>query len=135
AIDSKNLMFIIDVFNSILNECVSSSSKIFDDERSVRDIIYAALIEITSIQQIKERDTAKGKSDLELITAKSCMIIEFKRTYSTRGPEASLNQAIDQIKKNRYGLLFSKTYTIYRVAMVISSEEKKILPNFCREVL
>ena len=134
AIDSKNLIIIVDLFNSILNECISSASNTFDDERSVRDIIYTALISIPSVQQIKERDTAKGKSDLELITAKTCMVIEFKRTYSTRGPEASLQKAIEQIKKNRYGLLFSKTRYLYRVAMVISTEEKKILLDYCQEI-
>ena len=135
AIDCKNLTMIIDIFNAILNECISSSSKIFEDERSVRDLIYAALIEIPSIQQIKERDTAKGKSDLELITSQTCMIIEFKRTYSTRGPRASLIQAIEQIKNNRYGIFLSQNYNYYRVAMVISTEEKRILQDFCQEVL
>ena len=135
AIDSRNLKFIIDMFNTILNECVSSSSKIFEDERAVRDIIYAELIKIPMLQQIKERDTAKGKADFELITSKTCMIIEFKSTSSTRGPEASLKQAIEQVKKNRYGLLFSQNYALYRVAMVISTEEKKILPKYCREIL
>ena len=134
-IDSKKLPQIIDIFNSILNECVSSSSNIFNDERSVRDIIYAALIEIPSLQKIKERETVIGKADLELITDKTCLIIEFKRTYPTRGPEPSLKKAIEQIKNNRYGLLFSQTHEIYQVAMVISSSEKKILENFCAEVI
>ena len=63
------------------------------------------------------------------------MIIEFKRTYPTRGPEASLAKAIEQIKNNRFGLIFSETRDIYRVAMVISTKEKKILKNFSKEVL
>ena len=133
-IDSKNLIEIINTFNSILNECVSSSSNIFNDERSVRDIIYAALIQIPSLQKIKERETVKGKSDLELVTDKTCMIIEFKRTYPQRDPKASLHEAIAQIKKNRYGELFSQTHTLYRVGMVIETNEKKILHNFCQEV-
>ena len=135
AIDSRDLIYIINIFNLILNECASSSSKIFDDERAVRDIIYAALIQTPSIQQIKERDSAKGKSDLELITSQTYMIIEFKRTYSTRGPKASLKKAVEQIKENRYGLLFSQDYSLYRVAMVISTEERRILQDFCQEVI
>ncbi|MBQ7585752.1 MAG: hypothetical protein IJU40_05845, partial [Desulfovibrionaceae bacterium] len=91
-IDNKNIVSIVNIFNDILNECISSSSKIFEDERSVRDLISAALIQIPSIQQVKERDTSKGRSDLELITAQTCLIIEFKRTSSTCGPEASLKK-------------------------------------------
>ena len=135
AIDAKDLFSIISIFDSILNECVSSLSNIFDDERSIRDIIYAALIKISKLQKMKEHETVKGKSDLELITNKTCMIIEFKRTSATRGPEASLKKAIEQIKKNRYGLLFSDSHNIYRVAMVISHKEKKILKDFCKEII
>ena len=101
-IDSKNLIKIINIFNSILNECVSSLSKIFTDERSIRDIIYAALIQIPYLQKIKERETVKGKSDLELLTNKTCMLIEFKRTSSNHEAETCLREAIEQVKKNRY---------------------------------
>ena len=135
AIDRRDLKYIVDVFNEILNECASSLSKIFEDERSVRDLIYAALIEVPSIQQIKERDTAKGRSDLELITKDTYMIIEFKRTYHNRSPKVSLEQGIEQIKNNRYGILYSNKYSIYRVVMVISSEEKKILYDYCQEII
>ena len=135
AIDSKDLIYIIDVFNNILNECVSSASNIFNDERSVRDIIYAALIKIPSLKKIKERETVKGRSDLELITDKTSMIIEFKRTYSTKGPAAALKEACEQIKNNRYGLLFSQSSVVYRVAMVISTSKKMILHDFSREVM
>lgn len=134
-IDNKNLHAIIDVFNDILNECISTSSNIFSDERSIRDIIYAALIQISSLQKIKERETAQGKSDLELITGKTCMIIEFKRTYPNRGAKSSLEKAIEQIKNNQYGLLFSQTHSLYRVGMVVSTEKKMILHDFCKEVL
>ena len=133
-IDKKDLRSIINTFNCILNEYISSSCNIFEDERSVRDIIYAALTKVSSLQKIKERDIAKGKSDLELITNNTSMIIEFKRTYPNRGPEASLNKAIEQIKENRYGILFSRTRHFYRVAMVISTEKKEILYDFSREV-
>lgn len=135
SIDSKNITSIVDIFNSILNECVSSLSSIFNDERSTRDVIYAALIDVPLLQKMKEHETAKGKTDLELITKNTCMIIEFKRTYSRRGPEASLKKAIEQIKENSYGITFSETHTLYRVAMVISTDEKKILQDFCREVV
>ena len=134
-IDTRNLKSIVNIFNSILNECVSSLSNIFNDERSIRDIIYAALIQIPSLQKIKERETLKGKSDLELITKKTCMIIEFKRTYPQRDPKDSLKQAVNQIKENRYGEIFSQTHSIYRVGMVVSSDKKMILYDFCSEVI
>ena len=136
AIDTKDLPTIITIFNKILNECVSSLSKIFNDERSVRDIIYAALTYIPSLRIIKERETSKGKSYLEIFTKKTCMIIEFKRSYTGRRSAAeALKLAIEQIEKSRYGITFSSNYTLYRVAMVISTEGKIILENFCKEVL
>ena len=133
-IDSRNLLFIVDVFNQILNECVSNLSQIFNDERSIRDIIYAALIKIPLLQKIKERESAKGKSDLKLITDKTCMVIEFKRTYKYRNPAASLQKALEQLQINRYGLMFSNTHELFRVGMVISTEKKMILPEFCKEI-
>ena len=133
-INKKDIVGIVNIFNLILNEYTSILSNIFNDERSVRDLLYAALIQIPSLQKVKERETVLGKSDLELITSEVCMIIEFKRTYPNRGPDASLHMAIDQIEKNRYGFLFSQSHMVYRVAMVISIEEKKILKNYCKIV-
>ena len=51
-IDQKNLPFIVDTFNAILNDAVSTLSTIFQDERSVRDIIYAALPQGITLQKI-----------------------------------------------------------------------------------
>ena len=136
AIDNKNLSTIVKIFNKILNECISSLSMAFNDERSIRDIIYAALTFIPSLRMLKEHDTAKGNSDLEIFTKKTCMIIEFKRTYpKKRSANEALRMAINQIKNNRYGIFFSSDFTLYRVAMVISTEEKCILSDFCKEVV
>ncbi|MBQ9536788.1 MAG: AAA family ATPase [Desulfovibrionaceae bacterium] len=136
AIDNKQLSTIINIFNKILNECVSSLSKIFNDERSVRDIIYAALTYIPSLRVIKEHDTAHGKSDLEIFTGKTYFIVEFKRTYpQTRSASQALKLAINQVKQNRYVIVFSQNCNIYRVAMVVSTEQKTILQDYCQEVL
>ncbi|MBQ9536664.1 MAG: AAA family ATPase [Desulfovibrionaceae bacterium] len=133
-IDKRNLEEIVNLFNNIINDCVSILSNIFNDERSVRDIIYAALPQKMKLQKIKERETCRGRSDLELLTRKTHMIIEFKRTQSNRGKHASLEEAKAQIKSKQYGLSPFQTYNLYRVAMVISSEEKKILYDFCEEI-
>ena len=133
-IDQRNLKEIVNLFNNILNDCVSILSNIFHDERSVRDIIYAALPQKMKLQKIKERETCKGRSDLELLTCKTHMIIEFKRTQSNRGKLASLEEAKAQIKSKQYGQRPFQTYALYCVAMVISSEEKKILYDFCQEI-
>ena len=62
------------------------------------------------------------------------MVIEFKRADSKRSPEASLHAGIEQIKDNRYGMMFGQTRSLYRVVMVISTKDKTILKDFCREV-
>ena len=134
-IDRRNLSSIINIFNDILNDCVSILSKIFQDERSVRDIIYAALPQELYLQKFKERETLQGFSDLELLTSKTHMIIEFKRTTLNRDAKASLDEAVKQIQSKKYGLGAFKSHQLYRVAMVISSEEKAILQDYSKEVV
>ena len=134
-IDKKNLAEIVRIFNAILNDCVSILSRIFDDERSVRDIIYAALPQEINLQKIKERETVKGHSDLEILTRNTHMVIEFKRTNKFRDAKASLNEAIVQIEGKKYEIGSFSSHSLYRVAMVISSEEKIILPEYCQEVI
>ena len=133
-IDNRNLKTIVNIFNDILNECVSILSNIFTDERSIRDVIYAALIKIPSLQKVKERETLKGRSDLELITKKTHMVIEFKRTNAFRNAENSLKDAIEQLKEKKYGIEFFENHHLYRVAMVVSTEKKAILLDFCKEI-
>ena len=140
-IDAKNTDAIVSTFNAILNDGVSSSSAIFDDERSVRDIIYTAIHRSINLEKSKERETVKGRSDLELITRKTRMVVEFKRTHpkgesgsAPRDAEASLAEAVAQLSSHHYGETPFSAQTLFRVAMVISTEEKRILPGYCSEV-
>ena len=85
---------------------------------------------------IKERDTAKGRSDLEIYNKKTHLIIEFKRTYTeTRSATEALKLAINQIEQNRYGSLFLPHYTLILVAMVISTEKQMILQDYWKDIL
>ena len=126
-IDNKNIIGIVEIFNAILNDCVSIHSTIFQDERSIRDIIYAALPQEVYLQKIKERETTKGFSDLELLTQKTHMVIEFKRTNQSRDASACLQEAVEQMRSKKYGIGAFKNHTLYRVAMVISAESKEII--------
>ena len=63
------------------------------------------------------------------------MVIEFKRTTPNRDAQTSLNEAIEQIKNKDYGKGAFQNLKLYRVAMVISTEKKSILPNFCKEII
>ena len=134
-IDDKNILEIIQIFNGILNDYVSILSKIFQDERSVRDIIYAALPQDMNLQKIKERETVKGCSNLELLTQKTHMLIEFKRTTKDRAAAKALEEAITQIQSKQYGIGSFINHKLYRVAMVIGTEEKAILYDFCKEII
>ncbi len=134
AIDTHNISYIIDIFNDILNECVSPLSNIFQDERSLRDIIYAALMKAPALQIVKERETVRGRSDLEMLTEKTHLVIELKRASDACPPERAFKKALGQIQEKRYGKLFSEKRERYALAMVIASTEKKVLPQFCQEV-
>ena len=63
------------------------------------------------------------------------MIIEFKRTTPARNAEKSLQEAICQLQTKNYGLIPFQSHALYRVAMVISSEDKAILKDYCQEIV
>ena len=143
-IDSHNLKNIVETFNTILNTVVSDSSKIFEDERSVRDIIFASILPVHNLEKFKKNYTLNGFADLELVTPKTHLVIEFKRTYpkdknnqniQPRDAKEALSLAIEQVKSHNYGKITFDEQDLYRVAMVISTEEKKILPDYCQEVI
>ena len=74
----KNLPVADKYFNTILNDFVSILINIFNNEWSLRDIIYTALHKGITLQKIKERETSRCFSDLELLTKKTWFVIEFK---------------------------------------------------------
>ena len=140
-INEHEIQGIVGVFNAILNYVVSPKSTIFTDERAVRDVIFGALQRVLNLQIFKEMESLDGYCDMELVTPKTHMAIEFKRTYpksensaAQRDAKASLTAAITQIKSHHYGEAPFSVQTLFRVAMVISTEEKRILPEYCREV-
>ena len=57
-----------------------------------------------------------------------------EKGLAPRDAQASLAAAIAQIESHRYGEAPFSVQTLFRVAMVISTEEKRILPEYCREV-
>ena len=83
-IDNRMLFYIIDVFNSILNDCVSNLSTIFNDERSIRNIIYAAIPQELYLYKTKEHETLHGRSDLELITKKHVWLLNLNVLKPTK---------------------------------------------------
>ena len=140
-IDGHDIAGIVGVFNTVLNYVVSPLSTIFTDERSVRDTIFGSLQRVLNLQLFKEQESLDGYCDMELLTQRTHMVIEFKRTYpkgekgaSPRDAEASLAEAIAQIERHHYGENPFCVQPLFRVAMVISTEEKKILPEYCREI-
>ncbi len=65
-------------------EGVSSSSKTFNDENTIRDIIYSQIPQ-EEINKAKEVINSQGYSDLELKTRKTRLVIEFKRIQESGG--------------------------------------------------
>ena len=134
-INEHDVQGIARIFNAILNYVVSPKSTIFTDERAVRDTIFGSLQRVLNLQLFKEMESLDGYCDMELLTPRTHMAIEFKRTYpkaekgaAPRDAKASLAAAIAQIESHRYGEAPFSVQTLFRVAMVISTEEKRILP-------
>lgn len=99
-------------------------SKAFEDENTLRDIIYSKLPDKGLIKS-REEPNAAGYSDLELKTAKSRLVIEFKRSYKGMSEKRALEQAVTQMKKRRYGE-GTDGRKVLKVAMIISSSKKAI---------
>ena len=123
-IDEKKIEDIANVFNFVLIDCVSAESKAFQDENTLRDIIYSQISDERIIKS-REKTNAFGYTDLELKTAKTRLIIEFKRSYDGVSDNKAMQKAINQIKDRHYGE--SNDYRkLVRVAMVISTAAKRI---------
>ena len=122
--DTGDIDAIVKVFNLILSECLSPKSKAFEDENTLRDIIYSKLPDKGLIKS-REEPNAAGYSDLELKTSKSRLVIEFKRSYKGMSEKRALEQAVIQMKERRYGE-GTDGRKVLKVAMVISSSKKAI---------
>lgn len=123
-VDAENIDAIVKIFNLILTECLSPKSRAFEDENTLRDIIYSKLPDKDLIKS-REEPNAAGYSDLELKTVKHRIVIEFKRSYRGISEKRALEQAVNQIKARRYGNSADGRKLI-KVAMVISSSKKAI---------
>ena len=124
-IDAVDLESVQELFNDVLNECLTPDTKVFNYEPDIRNILYMKIPE-QKLTKLREHQTLHGESDLELKTHKTHLVIEFKRTYEDRGVEASLQEGIRQIKTKEYGK-GSCALALVRAVMVCDSKERKIV--------
>ena len=124
-IDAVDLESVQELFNDVLNECLTPDTKVFNYEPDIRNILYMKIPE-QKLTKLREHQTLHGESDLELKTHKTHLVIEFKRTYEDRGVEASLQEGIRQIKTKEYGK-GSSALTLVRVVMVCDTKDRKIV--------
>ena len=140
-IDEHDVPGVVGVFNAILRYVVSPKSKVFLNEWAVRDTLFGSLQQVLHLQLFKEMESLEGYCDMELVTPKTHMVIEFKRTYprgekgkKPRNAEHALADAVAQIESHHYGETPFSVQTLFRVAMVISTEKKQILSEYCKTV-
>ena len=122
--DSKDIPAVFRLFNAILCENVSSNSPAFNNENSIRDIIYARIPE-KGILKSKEMNNCHGYSDLEIKTKATKLVIEFKRMRDGVSQKAAMKEALHQLTTHEYGATPAEI-KIIRVGMVISPEERCI---------
>ncbi len=122
--DSKDIPAVFRLFNAILCENVSSNSPAFNNENSIRDIIYARIPE-KGILKSKEMNNCHGYSDLEIKTKATKLVIEFKRMRDGVSQKAAMKEALRQLATHEYGATPAEI-EIIRVGMVISPEERCI---------
>ena len=134
-IDRLDIKNIINIFNLILNDCASPKSHFFNDECTLRDLIFAIIPMHDKIFKLKEREYLKGRSDLELITRKTHLVIEFKLTRANRSAKKSLEEGIAQIKSRNYGKTAFLSQKLFRIVLVASHTKKRFLPEFSCEVV
>ena len=129
-IDSLDLKSIINIFNLILNDCVYPRSHFFNDEYTLRDLIFAIIPTDNEIFKLKEREYIKGHSDLELITRKTHLIIEFKLTNQNRSAKKSLAEGIEQVKSRNYGKTAFLSQKLFRIVLVHHIPKRDFYLNF-----
>ena len=134
-IDAHDIKNIIKIFNLIINDCVSPKSKFFSNECTLRDLIYANIPNTPTLFKQKEREYTTGRSDLELITNTTHLVIEFKLTRSNRSAKAALREGIEQIKSKRYGEIAFSRQKLFRFVLVASHKEKIILEDFSCDLM
>ncbi len=123
-IDTGAIGEIVELFNTILTECLSPGSKAFNDKNVLRDVIYSRLPDKGLIKS-REKPNSCGYSDLELKTASSRLVIEFKRSYQGITEDQALKNALTQIKERHYGE-GTDCRKLIRAAMVFSATKKAI---------
>ena len=127
-IDSADIEAIKTIFNEILGECLGPDTIVFNSENDVRDIIYFHRPQRPVLKR-REHYSLKGRSDLELETYKTLLIIEFKRSTEDKSEEQALAEGLSQIKEKNYGASSRRVQgkqNRLRVCMVISSKKKKL---------
>lgn len=124
-IDAANLHAIASLFNAILTEGLSPTTKVFQNETDVRDVIYLALREQGLVKR-RENPNLLGFSDMELTTAKTRLVIEFKRSFAGRSESDAIQKGVDQTQARQYGISAFDTRHLVRAVFVISSAEKRI---------
>ena len=124
VIDSHDVEAVFNLFNTVLLECVSSNSKAFNDENTIRDIIYA-LIPRDGILKSKEVMNSQGFSDLELKTRQTKLVIEFKRIAEAGNEDNIIEDAFTQMRTRHYGET-TEPPKLIRAAMVISTKQRRL---------
>lgn len=124
-IDAQNLDAIEQLFNAILKESLSFETSVFEHEIDIRDVIYMKIPE-KGLTKLRENHNVHGRSDLELKTVKTHLVIEFKRSYPRRSVDHALQEGIKQMNSRDYGEILPGR-TLIRVVMVCSQKQHKIV--------
>ncbi len=124
-VDSADIAGIFDLFNAALREGVSSNAKVFDDENTVRDFIYAQLPRY-GILKSRISVSASGFSGMEIRTRAARLVIAFKRMRKGFSRKTAMKEALDLLRTHDSGVT-SEVVKLIRVGMVISPEQKKIV--------
>ena len=123
-LEAGDIESVFNLFNTLLCECVSSNSKAFNDENTIRDIIYSQIPQ-EEINKAREVINCHGYSDLEMKTARTKLVVEFKRILESGGEESAIKEAISQMRTHHYGET-TEDIKLIRVAMVICTAKRSL---------
>ena len=127
-VDAPDIESLKTVFNKIITESITPDTGIFNREVDIRNLIYISIPD-SVIYKSRETVNAFGFADMQLVTRKTKLVIEFKRSYKTEKTTVTEDQALDsglkQLKEKHYGEGISDKKLI-RVAIVISQEKRAL---------
>ena len=107
---------------------IPTDTKIFNDENSLREIIYREFL-ILGANVDRECLSGSGRADIIVKSDLNYYVFELKLYREGDSLDVLLDKAVSQVESRNYGIdSFKKN--LYRYVVIISKEQKQVIKTF-----